>query len=529
VTGRSELLSTERQRSAVARRIRWSAPSRRKRTIARLSLLLSWYGRQPQTSDRLRSLLTDLELLIPRDNIQDVWFAIAVLSAQLPLEDQVIDAHRRAAAGGLLAALHDHLGSGRLLRRLIPVIFHRTIEIVDEQIVVDVGHTSEVEFATGIQRVVREIIGRWETRPEVIFAGWTLDRTALRRLERSEQDQALTGNVVKPTGSQFVKLRALVTARRQQTVLIPRRGNYLLPELSLERESLFRIAAFAQFSGAETGAVGFDAVPISSSETVNYLVSGGFAAYLATIKHFDRIVVISEAAAVEYRGWRDMLVGTGIKGPEISVISLPSSVSVPSDSEHALESARAEFITAGVPLVLCVGSHEPRKNHLAVLHSAEILWREGLQFSLVFVGGNSWSSGVFNLRVAELQRAGRPIRAEKSVTDEQLWALYRLARFTVFPSFNEGYGLPVAESLTAGTPVLTSNFGATLSTIAGGGGLGVDPRNQGDITNGIRRLLTDDRFLGELAAEARKTPAHTTWEDYAEQVWGYLLDGGGSH
>ncbi len=43
-----------------------------------------------------------------------------------------------------------------------------------------------------------------------------------------------------------------------------------------------------------------------------------------------------------------------------------------------------------LPIVLAVGSHEPRKNHLAVLHAAELLWREGLLFTLTFVGGHSW-------------------------------------------------------------------------------------------------------------------------------------------
>ena len=59
-----------------------------------------------------------------------------------------------------------------------------------------------------------------------------------------------------------------------------------------------------------------------------------------------------------------------------------------------------------------MGSHEPRKNHLAVLHAAEVLWREGLPFSLVFVGGNSWNSGDFEAQVE--QPAGRqPARANR--------------------------------------------------------------------------------------------------------------------
>ena len=45
-------------------------------------------------------------------------------------------------------------------------------------------------------------------------------------------------------------------------------------------------------------------------------------------------------------------------------------------------------------MVLMVGSFEPRKNHLGVLHAAETLWREGLDFELTFIGGSGWGSEI---------------------------------------------------------------------------------------------------------------------------------------
>ena len=122
-------------------------------------------------------------------------------------------------------------------------------------------------------------------------------------------------------------------------------------------------------------------------------------------------------------------------------------------------------------MVLVVGSHEPRKNHLAVLHAAELLWREGVAFSLLFVGGNSWKSEEFQAIVRNLQIARRPIQVVEAVDDPTLWAFYELAYCTVFPSLNEGFGLPVAESLAAGTPVVTSDYGsmAEIGALGGGG------------------------------------------------------------
>ena len=70
------------------------------------------------------------------------------------------------------------------------------------------------------------------------------------------------------------------------------------------------------------------------------------------------------------------------------------------------------------PLLLCVGSHEPRKNHLAVLHAATLLWRAGRDFRLAFVGGNAWRDEEFTARLAQLQAEGRPVGSVRAISDE---------------------------------------------------------------------------------------------------------------
>jgi glycosyltransferase involved in cell wall biosynthesis len=170
-----------------------------------------------------------------------------------------------------------------------------------------------------------------------------------------------------------------------------------------------------------------------------------------------------------------------------------------------------------------VGDHQPRKNHLAVLHAAELLWREGGQFSLSFIGGVSWGSDAFRRRLAELQRAGRPVDSQVSLPDGLVWAGYRLARCTVFPSLNEGFGLPVAESLAAGTPAITSDFGSMLEIATDGGALTVDPYDDHAIAAAIGTLLLDDVVHDRLCTEALNRPVRT-WDDYAREVWGLLVE-----
>jgi len=157
-----------------------------------------------------------------------------------------------------------------------------------------------------------------------------------------------------------------------------------------------------------------------------------------------------------------------------------------------------------------------------VLHAAELLWREGQLFSLSFIGGNSWNSETFTETLAGLQAIGRPVEAVSAASDDILWGGYRVARFTIFPSLNEGYGLPVAESLSCGTPVVTSNFGSMKEIAdAGGGAVLVDPRNDHSIADGMRSLLIDDELHSRLSREARSRPLRT-WDTYASETWELL-------
>ena len=233
--------------------------------------------------------------------------------------------------------------------------------------------------------------------------------------------------------------------------------------------------AFVMYSRSVTGIIGHDCVPLTAAETTAEGMPIGFAHYLAAAAHVDRIATTCAAAQLEYRGWRAMLAGAGQAGPDIRCVPLPVQATVPGAA--ALAQARDLLAIGSLPVVLSVGSHEPRKNHLALLHAAEVLWRQGLAFSLVFVGGNSWNSAEFEAQVESLQAANRPVQTVRALPDELLWAAYRLAYCTVFASLHEGFGLPVAESLASGTPVITSNFGSMADIASQGGALLVDPRD----------------------------------------------------
>ena len=385
------------------------------------------------------------------------------------------------------------------------------VEVVSGRVLMDIHHTARHLPNTGITRVVRETARRWADDHEIIFVGWTDGYTGYRRLSPAEVDRTLTRAEL-PVPSPYL---------RSESVIVPWKCTHVVAELPVEARTA-PYQAFVMFSRARTGLVGHDCVPLTASETIDAGLTTGFAHFLAAAAHVDRIATVSQASGLEFRGWRAMLAGAGLSGPDIQTV--PEPVQAPAPTEAAVAQARRLLGIGSLPLVLSVGSHEPRKNHLALLHAAEVLWREGLLFNLVFVGGFSWNSAAFDAQVDSLRRANRPVQTILRLPDDLLWAAYRLAYCTVFASLHEGFGLPVAESLASGTPVITSDFGSMREQGSRGGALLVDPRRDQSLTDALRRLLTDRSLRDRLAIEASELPQRT-WDDYAAELWDYLVEG----
>ncbi len=79
------------------------------------------------------------------------------------------------------------------------------------------------------------------------------------------------------------------------------------------------------------------------------------------------------------------------------------------------------------------------------------------------------------------------------------------------------------ESLSVGTPVITSNFGSRKEIAEGDGALLVDPHDVVAVADAMRSLLTDDALHSELVQRARMRQ-RTTWDDYAQRLWAVFAE-----
>lgn len=447
-----------------------------------------------------------------------IWLVMTCIATAYPSRDEVDDARRMIELNGPDDVALMLLENGLHRARLSGLPLAR-FEVLTGQVLVDVDFSARHDLHTGIQRVVRNLLPRWNLDRAIVPVAWARNQGMLRRLDPTESTRiydwvAHEKAVAERRRSGLRELDVLPPA--EPVTVVPWRCVLVLPEVP-PREAVERIAAIGACSNTAVVAVGYDMIPLVSADTVAIEEPTKFMPYLAAIKFADRVAGISQAAADEFAAFASMLPTQGLTGPEVVAVSLP----VELNAERP-PAAPAGTAPTDRPQIVVVGSHDTRKNHLAVLHGAELLWQEGLDFGLVFIGGGG-SNQEFFRRVKTLAGRGRPVEVRTSVPEDELRRAVAEARFTMFPSIHEGYGLPVAESMALGTPVITTNYGSTAEIAADGGALTVDPRDDASITAAMRVLLTDDAELARLrAAIAART--ERTWQDYADELWAGLVE-----
>lgn len=188
----------------------------------------------------------------------------------------------------------------------------------------------------------------------------------------------------------------------------------------------------------------------------------------------------------------------------------------PLEDPAADDRTRRRF-AGGRPYVLYLGTLEPRKNVETLVAACERLWaRRRARPDLVLAGGTGWKASSLHRRIARSPFRDK-IHLAGYAAQPQALALYRAAQAFVYPSLAEGFGLPVAEAMACGIPVVASDI-EPLREVAGDAALYAAPRDSAGFARAIERFLEDDEARESFREAGLRRAALFTWKEAAERT-----------
>jgi glycosyltransferase involved in cell wall biosynthesis len=183
----------------------------------------------------------------------------------------------------------------------------------------------------------------------------------------------------------------------------------------------------------------------------------------------------------------------------------------PVDDETELAKIRERY-GIGANYLLSLGSIQPRKNLTRLIEAFQWLRKsrpDDTPPQLVIAGKRGWLDDEI-FRAAQQDGLNESVKFIGYVPEEELPALYSGAMCFVYPSYFEGFGLPVLEAMQCGAPVIAGNQ-TSLPEVAGDAALLFDPFDTRALGEAIARVIDHSDYRAELRAKGLKRAAEFSW------------------
>jgi len=455
---------------------------------------------KPSSCDpELKNLSSMIECLMglnPSDkdwNALESWTLVYyVLSGSLPIRDDLISlrwGYQQNGASGAGEAYE------KLQKEFVEDSKISFVNLEPGSICIDISHTINYPFNTGIQRVIRQLGANLLSNPRVNWVVWNENHQVWQLVDKKIVSEKLPfrhnteNSSVEKKNSRIVKVliaafwhglfssyRYLISnSGREQalrTSILTRSikffrsrhlnnstgGKYLSQSIQvpllynqtllivepIQGERIVSRLLFLRYIGNLSVLV-YDLLPISNPEFFASSSIQTFPNYLNLLSKATNIVTISEFTLNQVKKFTNVDTNRKMK-----------SIHLPIGFSEVLED-KSKGSTP--PKFLCVGSIEPRKNHLSILRAAEDCWQKGFEFQLVLAGGQGWNNGSVIEYCKELKTRNRDLRIINDASDSALLDLYREAFAYISVPWVEGFGLPLAEAMSTGKPVIASEIG----------------------------------------------------------------------
>jgi glycosyltransferase involved in cell wall biosynthesis len=231
-----------------------------------------------------------------------------------------------------------------------------------------------------------------------------------------------------------------------------------------------------------------------------------------TVRSAARVITPSEFSR------RSIIKAYGLDDRKVEAVPIAvSSAFHPVSRELAISKVQSRFRIRG-PFILTVGDLQPRKNQIGLIHAFEELIKShpNLPHQLAIVGQKTWYADHV-MKAAKASSIADRIHFTEFVTDQELLQIYNACELFVFPSFYEGFGLPILEAMACGRAVACSNSSA-MPEVANAAAILFDPDSTEQMTRAMRDIVLDSELRGRMERLGQHRASLFTWEHTARKT-----------
>lgn len=351
-----------------------------------------------------------------------------------------------------------------------------------QQLLVDISELVQRDAKSGIQRVVRAVLGEWLKAPphgyrvEPVYA--TVDggyRYARKFIH------GFTGQTGQPAADELIDYAP---------------GDVFFG-LDMQPQVVYAQRAFYQQLRRQGVRVKFLLHDLLSIQMPQYFPEGneaGFVRWLKVITASDGVICVSQTVANELAEWlkengeprsRPLQIDWSHNGADIDN-SAPST-GMPDDAQSVLAQLQAR------PSFLMVGTLEPRKGHAQVLEAFTQLWQQGKDVNLVIVGKTGWKCEALVQSIQQHSQYNKRLYWLAGISDEYLEAVYAASTCLIAASYGEGFGLPLIEAAQHGLPIIARDI-PVFREVAGNEAFYFEADNSNELSVAISTILDAPLF-----------------------------------
>ncbi len=413
---------------------------------------------------------------------------------------------------------------------------------MDKRIVYEISQLAKWPgMVTGIPRVMDELAQRFAS-DDAVFIDWdpvgkVFYEVSYEQATRKREDISKKNSVISVESVSFMKkaVCALKGRSRKFATLIERAKERKrrfdktesLKEFTFRKDDLLLITwgeaidsdytdaiVKAHSSGTSLAQVIHDIIPIVTPQYAGHTTEG-LINYLSKICPIaSYIISVSKSTQHDIKSWLDDEKITC--SAKLEVMRLGDDFKF----SHSTPVHDANFIESGLKgmdYLITVGTIEARKNHTLYYYTYKLAAQNNVKLpKLIIVGRRGWQTDeIYNLMTQDPDVKDQFVFLH-NVSDAELSWLYEHSLLSLYVSFYEGWGLPVAESIARGVPCITSNTSSMPEVAQGLASYYISPYSPNECLSAIGTLLIDDKI--EEERKKIKSYKQFSWNESYQQI-----------